>query len=79
MPTGKYGGTDVPFPVRGAPGGWRHPWDEPSDDRELRQRSERIERWYATEARCLGRHWQREIRSEQRQAERERKRRGGLR
>ncbi len=28
MATGERGGVDVPFPVRGMPGGWRDDWEE---------------------------------------------------
>ncbi len=34
----------TPFPVRGTPGGWRDPWDEPIDHAALRAEAEAAER-----------------------------------
>lgn len=30
---------ETTFPVRGTPGGWRDPWDDPDDTGELRERA----------------------------------------
>jgi hypothetical protein len=70
--------TQMPFPIRGVPGGWADPWDEPIDDARLREQAEAAERQQLMPAEILGVVWQREIREERRHVERTRKRRSGL-
>jgi hypothetical protein len=43
MATGRQDRGDVPFPVRGVPGGWRDVWDDPDDAAALRSRVEAAE------------------------------------
>jgi hypothetical protein len=55
------------FPIRGIPGGWRDPWDEPDDHAELRAQAERAERRLGWEAECEGQRWRVQIECERRQ------------
>jgi hypothetical protein len=64
MATGRQDRGDVPFPVRGVPGGWRDVWDEPDDSAELRACAEEAECRLMTRVAVTGWRWQREIQRE---------------
>ena len=49
------------FPVRGVPGGWRKPWDDPDDSAQLRARAKASERRQLQCAQVLGALWQQEL------------------
>jgi hypothetical protein len=49
------------FPVRGEPGGWHDPWDEPDDHAELRNHAEIDECRTVARALLLGRMWRQEM------------------
>ena len=45
---------DLPFPVRGVPGGWRDCWNDPDDSADLRACGEAIEHLTLARALWLG-------------------------
>jgi hypothetical protein len=45
---------DVPFPVRGTPGGYRDTWDDPDEAAATRERLENAARRNEERARAIG-------------------------
>jgi hypothetical protein len=54
MPAGVRPGDDVPFPVRGTPGGYRDVWDDPDDAVAMRQQLEDAARLSLERAQAIG-------------------------
>jgi hypothetical protein len=54
MPASGRPGDDVPFPVRGTPGGYRDVWDDPNDAAAMRQQLEDAARRSLERAQALG-------------------------
>lgn len=52
------------FPVRGTPGGWRDPWDDPDDAAEVRARAIEAERLMAERVRELAQQMRQEPKDE---------------
>ena len=60
--------------IDGIPGGWRDPWDGPDDTAEIRARVEVEEQRHLAQVVGIGRSWQREMHSERRALNQERRR-----
>jgi hypothetical protein len=54
MPAGVRPSDDVPFPVRGTPGGFHDVWDDPDEAAAMRQQLEDAARRSLERARALG-------------------------
>jgi hypothetical protein len=54
MPASSRPGDDVPFPVRGTPGGYHDLWDDPDDAAAMRQQLEDATRLSLERAKALG-------------------------
>jgi hypothetical protein len=65
MPAGVRPSDDVPFPVRGTPGGYRDVWDDADDAAAMREQLEDAARRSVERARTIGAQWRRPLPADQ--------------